>query len=125
DNDGDGLIDCADSDCAGNPACKTEICGNCIDDDGDGLVDSDDPDCCDNTNPLLLRRMTVRSQPQAIGKNKLRIKARYSATTPENFNPGTQGTQLQISDANGNFFCQNIPFHNDDKWLKKGVFMFK
>jgi hypothetical protein len=35
DNDGDGQIDCADTDCAGNDACKVEICGNCIDDDGD------------------------------------------------------------------------------------------
>lgn len=41
DDDGDGLIDCADPDCD-----CTEICDNGIDDDGDGLVDADDPDCC-------------------------------------------------------------------------------
>jgi hypothetical protein len=42
DDDGDGLIDRADPDCA-PPA--TENCTNGIDDDGDGLIDSADPDC--------------------------------------------------------------------------------
>lgn len=42
DDDGDGLIDGADPDCAPPP---TENCTNGIDDDGDGLVDNLDPDC--------------------------------------------------------------------------------
>jgi hypothetical protein len=43
DNDGDGKTDCADSDCAGTPACPSaEICGNGLDDDNNGLTD-----CCD------------------------------------------------------------------------------
>jgi hypothetical protein len=48
DNDCDGLFDCADTDCAGDPACctTTDICGNGQDDDCDGLTDTDDPDCC-------------------------------------------------------------------------------
>ncbi len=47
DDDGDGLTDCADSDCASSPACGTpvEICDNAMDDDGDGLIDCADPDC--------------------------------------------------------------------------------
>lgn len=46
DDDGDGLIDCDDSDCTNDSDCEgTEICNNNIDDDGDGLVDCDDPDC--------------------------------------------------------------------------------
>ncbi len=47
DNDSDGWVDCADPDCASNPACQTspEICNNGLDDDGDGLVDCNDPDC--------------------------------------------------------------------------------
>ncbi len=51
DDDNDGLIDCADPDCGGHPACKTgqEICTNRFDDDGDGLVDCADPDC--NASP--------------------------------------------------------------------------
>ena len=41
DDDGDGDIDCEDSDC---PACP-EICDNGIDDDEDGAADCDDTDC--------------------------------------------------------------------------------
>lgn len=48
DNDSDGLIDCADPDCASFAGCQetpSEICDNEQDDDGDGLVDCADPDC--------------------------------------------------------------------------------
>ena len=47
DDDGDGLADCADPDCQGDPSCfePLENCNNSTDDDGDGLVDCDDPDC--------------------------------------------------------------------------------
>jgi cysteine-rich repeat protein len=48
DNDGDGLTDCDDSDCAGDPACapaEVEDCSDGIDNDGDGLTDCDDSDC--------------------------------------------------------------------------------
>lgn len=41
DNDGDGFVDCADTDCE---PCR-EICNNGLDDDRDRLVDCDDPDC--------------------------------------------------------------------------------
>ena len=53
DNDGDGQIDCADSDCATNPACQvptTETsCTDGIDNDHDGQIDCADSDCA--TNP--------------------------------------------------------------------------
>jgi hypothetical protein len=48
DDDCNGLTDCADPACFGDPACSKpgqEICNNGIDDDGDGLVDCKDPDC--------------------------------------------------------------------------------
>ncbi len=45
DNDGDGLIDCEDTDCATSPDCTSEDCSNGIDDDYDGLVDCLDDDC--------------------------------------------------------------------------------
>jgi hypothetical protein len=45
DNDGDGQVDCADSDCVGTSACLAEDCFNGADDDGDGLADCDDPEC--------------------------------------------------------------------------------
>ena len=48
DDDGDGCIDCEDTDCDQDPACTpppVENCTNGTDDDGDGLADCADPDC--------------------------------------------------------------------------------
>lgn len=53
DNDGDGLVDCADADCYEAEACKTsgglentnELCSDFIDNDDDGAVDCEDMDC--------------------------------------------------------------------------------
>jgi hypothetical protein len=53
DNDGDGKIDCDDSDCAQAPGCMHTLYGipyewNCtdgLDNDGDGKTDCADPDC--------------------------------------------------------------------------------
>lgn len=51
DDDGDGLVDCNDPGCAGNPACTGVelLCGNFTDDDGDGLVDCKDGTACGNS----------------------------------------------------------------------------
>ncbi|MCB9507605.1 MAG: hypothetical protein H6697_08095 [Myxococcales bacterium] len=47
DNDGDGDIDCDDSDCGFHQICTGQEvhCGDGLDDDGDGDVDCDDIDC--------------------------------------------------------------------------------
>ncbi len=53
DDDGDGLVDCADHDCASSPDCKVGSgpensnarCSDWFDNDGDGFIDCDDPDC--------------------------------------------------------------------------------
>ncbi len=52
DDDGDGLVDCGDSDCWEAPACEAggeertaEACSDWIDNDGDGVTDCDDSDC--------------------------------------------------------------------------------
>jgi hypothetical protein len=45
DDDGDGYIDCADSDCGIVSLCIEQQCSDGLDDDGDGLFDCDDPDC--------------------------------------------------------------------------------
>lgn len=125
DNDGDGRIDCSDSDCANDPACTGEMCGNCVDDDGDGLVDYEDGDCCDDTSTLVLSEMLLRATAPQVGKNTLRIKARYASQPPAGFDPGLQGTTLLLADDQGNFLCQAIPFKSDPVWTAKGVFKFR
>jgi hypothetical protein len=49
DDDGDGLVDCADPDCEGQAPCvpAAEICDDFLDNDGDGEVDCADADCLD------------------------------------------------------------------------------
>jgi uncharacterized repeat protein (TIGR01451 family) len=116
DNDGDGLVDCADADCANDPACRHEICGNCIDDDGDGLVDGEDPDCCGGDAQaqwLLVKKLvmkpgaaTVTGRP--IRGDHLKLRTRYKMGVPAGFNPTTQDTEVQLSDANGQIFCANV-----------------
>jgi hypothetical protein len=55
DNDRDGAADCADSDCATNPACaRVETnCTDGLDNDRDGAADCGDRDCA--ANPACLR----------------------------------------------------------------------
>src|SRR5690606_24200229 len=50
DNDGDGAVDCQDSDCLNHPSCAIpdEICDDGIDNDGDGAVDCQDSDCANH-----------------------------------------------------------------------------
>jgi len=50
DDDGDGLIDCEDPDCANSNVCVVEICNNGIDDDGDGFTDCADVECIEITS---------------------------------------------------------------------------
>lgn len=81
DDDCNGLSDCADPACLGDPACSRrgqEVCNNALDDDEDGLVDCADPDCmgsiacrptmgqeiCDNGVDDNGDRLTDCSDPQ-------------------------------------------------------------
>jgi hypothetical protein len=46
DNDKDGLVDCADSDCLQKRPCiGPETCDDGVDNNGDSLIDCGDPDC--------------------------------------------------------------------------------
>ncbi|MEK6479785.1 gliding motility-associated C-terminal domain-containing protein [Catalinimonas sp. 4WD22] len=70
DNDGNGLIDCADlaAQCyLVDPNCAIESdCGNGIDDDGDGFVDYYDGDCLDdpdNPNDYITIKPDCEAQP--------------------------------------------------------------
>ena len=109
DNDGDGLVDCADPDCAHAPECRPhEMCGNCIDDDGDGLVDYEDADCCRQAGALVIERMTLEPAGLKLRGNRLAMKARYATSVPPLFDPVAQDTTLQMSDAYGPLFCQTI-----------------
>jgi hypothetical protein len=59
DNDGDGAVDCADSDCTGDPLCcrpTPERCATMRDEDCDLLIDCADPDCGSDPSCCVPRR---------------------------------------------------------------------
>jgi hypothetical protein len=58
DDDGDGAIDCLDSNCATATVCNpAELCTNGLDDDNDGAVDCADGDCA--TDPGCITEVCV------------------------------------------------------------------
>ena len=65
DDDGDGDVDCEDSDC---PACP-EICDNGIDDDRDRDIDCDDDDCAETESCRVAE--FVRGDPDENGAVQL------------------------------------------------------
>jgi uncharacterized repeat protein (TIGR01451 family) len=110
DDDGDGLIDCHDPDCADKPYCAgIEVCGDCIDNDGDGLTDYDDPDCCSSPENLDVKRMMLSPAPKNPNAKQLNLKVRDTGLDPHALNPMAADTTIQISDPNGMILCQHIP----------------
>ena len=110
DDDGDGLVDCHDPDCAGVPGCEgVEVCGDCIDNDGDGLADYDDPDCCAAPEKLDVRRMMLQPTPKKPNANRLRLKARDTGFDPKTLNPMAMDTTIQMSSPSGMVLCEHIP----------------
>src|SRR5207248_1198608 len=110
DNDGDGLVDCSDPDCATFPACEPphEICGNCIDDDGNGLTDFEDPACCEqsSTFPMVVKKGRLRPRGSAT---KLRLNA-ILARSGLAVNPLADDVFVQIRpDGGTDVFCARVP----------------
>jgi hypothetical protein len=110
DDDGVGLVDCRDTDCAGAPGCENvEACGDCIDNDGDGLVDYQDPDCCGAPAALDVRRLMLRPAPKNKNAKRLRLKVRDTGFAANKLDPMHADTTLQLSDPAGTIVCQRIP----------------
>lgn len=58
DDDGDGLVDCEDGDCANSSFCVETSCSDGVDDEGDGWVDCMDDDCWGNGCAVISSRIT-------------------------------------------------------------------
>jgi hypothetical protein len=124
DNDCDGLVDCADPDCAGSPACvhRVEDCSNCADDDGNGLIDAEDPACCAAPMGLAVDRLMLRSNAPPGRGNHLRLETQYASETPPLFDPLRQDTDIQLSDASGSLLCVRIAASH---WHRSRRFLFR
>ena len=112
DQDCDGLVDCADPDCAASAPCvpvRAEDCGNCVDDDRDGFVDWEDDDCCRQPRPLVLDRLLLTPGTTRVRGDHLRVQAEYAAATPALFDPLRRDTSLVLTDASGPLLCTTLP----------------
>jgi hypothetical protein len=63
DQDCDGLVDCADLDCASSGSCPETLCSDGQDNDGDTFADCDDPDCANQ----LCRATPATFRCEAVG----------------------------------------------------------
>src|SRR5207249_3824546 len=63
---------------------------------------------CAQSLPLAVKRMVLKPMGLHVHGNRLKVKARYAASASALFDPTAQDTTLQISDANGELFCQTI-----------------
>ncbi len=73
DDDGDGAIDCSDSDCAADPACsgpREQLCTNGLDDDGDETIDCADGDCAANAACSCTIRSTLSCNTTISGDTR-------------------------------------------------------
>ncbi len=95
DDDGDGTIDCADTDCATSIDCMIEICDNGIDDNGDGAVDCDDLTCAEAPNCAIDARVAFE-------------------LTISLHDPGTQMMNLRTKEAGGNLASCDFGFIDDE-----------
>jgi hypothetical protein len=98
-----------------------EICGNMMDDDGDGLVDCADPDCSEATGPTCDETCNLETvdckdildDPAIIrfgtgGKpGYFSLHGRVLAA-PGSFNPNVNGFTVEITNANGHVYSGSI-----------------
>jgi hypothetical protein len=90
DEDGDGLVDCADADCFHDRACESggaeennnARCSDWIDNDGDGQIDCDDQDC--------------------LGPGVSRCRGSWSRNASGNVAPVNAGTPDDVPDLDAN-----------------------
>jgi putative metal-binding protein/slime mold repeat-containing protein len=124
DNDCDGLVDCADPDCAAFPACipPPESCSNCIDDDHNGLVDAEDPACCANPMTLGVARLMLRPSTAKTHGNRMKLDAQYAPAAPPLFNPLAQDTEIQLSEPGRTLFCTVVSAQH---WKRASRLVFR
>ena len=85
-----------------------ETCGNCADDDGDGFVDYEDPDCCTRTLTLDLQTFKLNAPKPKLLLKRLSLTGLYAGVASESFDPLSQDTSVQVSDASGQLLCTTI-----------------
>lgn len=113
DTDGDGFSDKAEFDAGTDPrdasrhpeGARSENCGNCVDDNENGLVDLFDPQC--STSELTLKS-GVLSLDSDAAEDKLTLQGTFSVNSGS-IHPSIEGVTVNLTDANGQVTCFNLP----------------
>jgi hypothetical protein len=111
DDNGDGLVDANDPDCAKTPL-TPEICNNNIDDNGDGLVDANDPDCAKTqTNEQEQQQIQQldTNRPDLILNSGM---SKENTTTSQSLD----NSDTQVAKKQSDMVMQSI---NDDKLVER------
>jgi len=100
DNDEDGLTDCKDDDCSGDPACAQPSgetdCNDGIDNDDNGLTDCADPECSGNSACIY----------EKLGKDRTHVDVQISNNNVTQFNGyGINLVGLAGATINNNILC--------------------
>ncbi len=104
DNDGNKLIDCADTACKAEASCQ-EVCDDGKDNDLDDKIDCADPDCVGHlscTTPFMAANMDCGDKSWVASKAKNNVMWAIDAT-PSSVKPQTGACTLNFN--NGYTFC--------------------
>jgi hypothetical protein len=92
DDDGDGNVDCEDSDCFDSDQCGSEtICDDGADNDSDGFADCSDPDCMNQ--PICLPEQDCEGDSDTDGDGKV------GCDDPDCNGTGACTEQIECADA--------------------------
>jgi hypothetical protein len=112
DDNGNGLVDANDPDCAKTPL-TPEICNNNTDDNGNGLVDANDPDCAKPTQTTEQEQQQI----QQLDTNRPDLLLN-DGISKENINTSQslQNSNTQVAKKQSDMVMQSI---NDDKLVER------
>ncbi len=100
---------------------SSEVCNNIMDDDGDGLVDCADPDCSEAVGPTCGETCQFVNECKCVGRDpatikmkdapkldKFKMHARVDVPVSE-IDPLTNGFGIHLSNANGVIYQAQMP----------------
>src|SRR6478735_10222192 len=104
DDDGDGLIDCADPDCAASSLCEHN-CKDGVDNDKDGFVDCFDSDCSNDSacnGGFLNNNVNCQAKPTSFPKFSIKQKYTPVDNTTNHLN------RVSVGDLDGDTYPELV-----------------
>lgn len=122
DNDGDGLTDCTDPNCAADSACNVEICNDGVDNDKDDVIDCADTSCANSVycaTPIATWNMDCGSTGWTFSQAVANNVAWAIDATPVAPAPVTGSCSLNFN--NGTNYCRTTNCGNSNNQAPSGT----